>query len=305
MAHPALQPPAQAVALGRGGGRQAGVLAARARIGADQPGRALFFIGAQMGGDHRRTGLDLRPAGGVPVVQGQRRVGLAASLADRGPAVALLGRGRAEQIDRTRLGLADQHAAVAAATGKGCIPGHQTGGFVAFVQGDHPGQGARAIGAGPGSAHQANGAQAFSRQAGPDHPAAERIVLRHTVQGHQGAARRRGGDGAQGNALGRRVGPRAGARPEQRGAGRGFQHLVQTRGRRQVLGADLHDGKGRIGRRRRQARRAHHDFSHWRRVHNHHLPSPRSRRPIRLFAPFSRNGSARSAISSIRIQLNR
>ncbi len=98
---------------------------------------------------------------------------------------------------------------------------------ITLAQGDDAGQGPRTIGAGPGAADDVEALEALRRDLRPQHPAAERIVQRHTVEGDQGASRPRWGDGAQRDALRRRIGGEAGGAAEQGDGGDGGESLVQ------------------------------------------------------------------------------
>ena len=126
---------------------------------------------------------------------------------------------------------------------------------VAFPQGDHARQGARPIRTGTGTADDVDALQALGGDLGPDHPAAEGIVERDAVEGHQGPARAGRRDGAQADPLGGRIGPEAGGAPEQRNGRHGRQGLVQPRRTIEPRAVEPDHREGRVSGRRRQAGR--------------------------------------------------
>ncbi len=123
-----------------------------------------------------------------------------------------------------------------------------------LVELDHAGERARAIGAGARATHDGGAFQRFRRQGGPDHPAAEGIVLGHAIEGDQRTARAGRGDGTQGDALGGGVLGRARGAAEQRDAGDLLERQIKPRLGLQLLRRQADDGEGRIAGRRRQAR---------------------------------------------------
>ncbi len=123
-----------------------------------------------------------------------------------------------------------------------------------LVKRDDPAQGPGAVGASARTAHHRRAFQRLRRQRGPDHPAAEGIVLGHPVERHQRPARGGRPDRAQADALGGGVLGRAGGAPEQRDARDLLERLIQPRLLLQLLGRQANDGKGRVARGRRQPR---------------------------------------------------
>ena len=264
---PALQTPADTLALrlvdqGRREGRPGG-----AGVGPDQAGAALFLIAREA---HRQLLVaQLRgpTQGAAEAAIIEFRIGRTASGAQRDPAVAALARrGQEEVANDTGGGGSDQAAfaaidlVFAAARGAG-----------AFGQLDGSGQRAGAIGAGARAAHDLGLLDRDGRQPGPQHPAAERIVLRHAVEQDQGAAGPRAGDRADADPLGGGVGGLAGGAPEKLDArGRG-QRLVQARRGRDGLAVDGDDRERLVGRRRRQAGGFNHDGVNERRKVQRHV----------------------------------
>ena len=134
------------------------------------------------------------------------------TLHNRRPAVALLAGDRAEQIDRSGLGVAHRRAAIAAPAAGGDLAGDAAGDRAAPA--DRSPRSGRLRHRDRRSSRAPCGCcRCLGRQAAPDHPPAEGIVLRHAVQGDQGPAGGRRRDRAQGNALGGGISAGAGARP--------------------------------------------------------------------------------------------
>ena len=149
---------------------------------------------------------------------------------DRDPAVAVFIGGAGEERDGTEHRPARCSDAFSVQTGERGVRRDQSV-AARFVQRDDAGERAGAIRTGAGAAHDLRAADVFRRQRRPDHPAAERIVLRHAVERHQRAARARRRDGAQRDALRRRIGGKAAVAAEQRQARHLLQRVVELRWR--------------------------------------------------------------------------
>ena len=253
LAPPGLRPPAHPFGRGRPRHGRRIALARRRRPRAEQARTAILLIGRgpqRQGGRLRQRHVG--PQRSAQRRQIQRRIDRSGRRpAHRDIAVAQLALhrpGQGEPAGAQRRRRRQPPAAVFAARDV-----QRPAVRVPLAQLDHPGQGARAIGAGSGAANDVQPRQALRRDLGPQHPAAERIVQRHAVQGHQGPPGPRRRDGAQGNALGRRIGGQARGAPEQAHRRHGLQGLVQPRRPAQHLLVQTDHREGGVSRGGRQA----------------------------------------------------
>ncbi len=255
-ADPPLQPPAERARLRRRCVGDADGIPAGRGLGADEARAPLLLKERGADGDQAASGRRLHPAGDAPVVEAEIVVGRALALAHRNPAVVVFDRCAAEHLRSPgSRDAGDGASAPSLCRDRGVgLHGSGTG---QLVQRDHAGQGPGAIGPGPRPPHHRGALDRLGRQRGPDHPAAERIVLRHAVQRHQGPSGARRRERAQRQALRGRVRRRAGGAPEQGHAGDLAQRLVQPDARVDAALVEADDGIGGVAGRRRQARGRH------------------------------------------------
>ena len=234
--------------------RDAALRALGGRPGEDGAGAAVLLIaGDALGKHHAAAEVGREALADAPVAQGERTVGGAAALDDRDPAVAALARG-VEEEPRAGSGVDLRDArgasiAALAALDVGLDPAADRRPAIAAPP---PRSARRPHRPGAGAAHHGGAGDGLRRQAGPDHPAAERVVLRHAVQRHQRPAGAGAGDAAQAHPLRGRVGAQAGGAAEEREAGHGGQRVVEPVADPQHRGVDRDDREGRIARGRRQ-----------------------------------------------------
>ena len=185
-ARPRLHAPG--VACQRHGQRAAGGVGPRA----DQAGITLLLEGPGADRPAYAAEVALHPRGDRAVLQGGRCVGRARRRAPNRPiAVGARAAGGQQQVLGPE---GSRRAPTVALAGLGREAGQAAAGR-ALAQGHHARQRAGAVGSRPRAAHDGGAGQALARQGGPDHPAAERIVLRRAIQRHQRSSRAGGRDG--------------------------------------------------------------------------------------------------------------
>ena len=258
VAHPALDAEAQVAGRGSATQGQAGRLAFGARIGPHQAGPMFLIETGDMKRDAGVADGPGQPPAQVPVLFGEGLVSGPAMLAHRDVAAGPPRRAADQDIDAAGAGLEDRGAAAGLQRAPAHVDLHAFPG--PLMQIDDAGQRPGPIGSGSAPADDIDAVIEFGRQPRPDHPAAERVVLRHAVDRQQGSSGAGRGDRAQRDALRGRVGRGAGVAAEERDARRLAQRLVDP-------GASLHIGgvhddhrEGGVGGGGRQPRHDHLDW---------------------------------------------
>ncbi len=99
---------------------------------------------------------------------------------------------------------------------------------ITLSEGDHAGQCTCTIGARACAAYHIDAFKAFRKGLGPDHPAPEGIVQRHTIQRHQSATCARRGNRPERQALSGGIGRLAVGAPEKRDGRNGPERIIHA-----------------------------------------------------------------------------
>ena len=221
----------------------------------DQSGIAILVIDADARRDQRvRFRIGLNAQRGIARIERQRVVGRAALVAiDRNPSVRRCGRSARENLETVNIDSARRSDARLTARSAFGIAGDKTV-AMRLVERDHAGQRARAIRTRACAAHDLGAAKIFGRQRTPDHPIAERIVLRNAVQCHKRPARAGRRDRAQRDTLRRRIGGERRVAAKKRKSRHLFQRRIELRLRAQLFACHFHDRESVIAQRIWRAR---------------------------------------------------